>query len=186
MRCFVPVRAALAAFLLTAALLFCPATPRARAMDNVVVNDLVVPSEQIQYLEQKFRIRILGGNYWYDRNTGAWGYRGGPAMGLIPPFLNLGGPLKADASNGHTRVFINGRELHQRDVQFLQQITVVRPGRYWCDERGNIGFEGGPALANLWHLANAAASRGVRRQGILSTYDKTGAVVIGGDVLIKR
>jgi hypothetical protein len=102
-------------------------------------------------------------------------------MGQIHPFLDLGGPLKAKASNGTTGVFINGRELHVVDVLRLQQITRVIPGRYWCDAYGNIGFEGGPVLVNLWALAAAANARGggVKREGILSTYDKTGAVVIG-------
>jgi len=89
--------------------------------------------------------------------------------------------LKVNASRGRTGVFINGRELHLLDVRALQQITMVIPGRYWCDAMGNIGFEGGPPLANLWALAAAANARGgaVKREGILSTYDKTGAVVIG-------
>jgi hypothetical protein len=156
-----------------------------RAAGQVVVNDVAVDQATLKALEQSYGIRAVDGNYWYDRLSGAWGYRSGPAVGQILPSLNLGGPLKANASNGNTKVFINGRELHVLDVRALQSITVVIPGRYWCDAQGNIGFEGGRPLANLWALANAAASRGVRREGILSTYDKTGAAVIGGSVLIK-
>ena len=155
------------------------------AATRVTVNDVPISPENIQALERNYHVRIMEGDYWYDRSTGAWGYRGGPAMGLIQPLMKLGGPLKADASNGNTGVFINGRELHSLDVRALQQITVVIPGRYWCDAQGNIGFEGGPPLVNLWVLANAASSRGVRREGILSTYDKTGTAIIGGSVLMK-
>jgi hypothetical protein len=154
-------------------------------VSQVIVNEVTVPQGTVQALEQQYRMRIKNGDYWYDRISGAWGYHGGPCMGQIRPFLELGGPLKPSASNGNTGIFINGRELHYLDVRGLQQITVVIPGRYRCDARGNIGFEGGPPLANLGALANAARSRGVRRQGILSTYDKTGATVIGGDVLMK-
>ena len=50
------------------------------------------------------------------------------------------------------------------------------PGRYWLDAAGNCGIENGPLLGNLWVLAGSA---GVKREGILSTYDKTGVAVIG-------
>ncbi len=153
----------------------------ARAADGVSVNGVRLSPEKVQSLQKQYGIRIVSGDYWYDKISGAWGYAGGPAVGQIYPFLDFGGPMKANASNGNTSVFINGRELHLRDVRALQQITVVIPGSYWCDALGNMGFEGGPALVNLWALANAANSRGagVKREGILSTYDKTGAVVIG-------
>lgn len=156
------------------------ASGAAVAAERVVVNDVPLTKDAILALEQKYRIKVVDGDYWYDKVSGAWGYRGGPAMGQILPFLNLGGPLKANVSGGNTNVFINGRELHILDVRALQQITIVIPGRYWCDAYGNMGFEGGPALTNLYLLADAARSNGVRREGILSTYDKTGVAVIGG------
>ncbi len=127
-----------------------------------------------------YRTRIPPGAYWYDTLCGAWGLEGGPCRGLIQAGLTLGGPLRADASNGNTGVFINGRQLHLLDVLALQQITMVMPGRYWVDASGNAGFEGGPAMVNLWALASAGASGGgVKREGILSTYDKTGVAVFG-------
>jgi hypothetical protein len=52
----------------------------------------------------------------------------------------------------------------------------VFQGRYWLNAQGYFGFEGGPAMGNLWMLAN---SRGMKKEGILSTYDKTGVAVIG-------
>ena len=96
-------------------------------------------------------------------------------LGLFSRFSILGGPLKANASNGNTRVFINGRQLHVLDVVALQQITPRVSGRYWVDCSGKHRSGGGRRL-NLWSLANA---RGVKKEGILSTYDKTGAVVLG-------
>lgn len=168
--------------LVLALVLLCgAAAPCAPPANAVTINGVRLPIEKVQSIQKQYGIRMANGDYWYDRVSGAWGYAGGPAAGQIYPYLDLGGPLKASASSGHTGVFINGRELHIMDVRALQQITIVMPGRYWCDARGNMGFEGGPALVNLYALAAAANQRGggVRREGILSTYDKTGAAVIG-------
>lgn len=146
------------------------------AQGSVIINGVRLSDDKVKELEKQYRIRILPGDYWYDKMCGAWGFRGGPSVGLIPPSLDLGGLLQSNASNGNTGVFINGRELHILDVVALQQITPVYQGRYWVDAQGNIGLEGGPALTNLWLLANA---RGAKKEGILSTYDKTGTAVIG-------
>jgi hypothetical protein len=146
------------------------------AQGSVVINGVRLSDDKVKALEKQYRVRILPGDYWYDKMCGAWGFRGGPSAGLILPSLDLGGPLQSNASNGNTGVFINGRELHMLDVAALQQITPVFQGRYWVDAQGNIGLEGGPALMNLWMLAN---SRSVKKEGILSTYDKTGVAVIG-------
>jgi hypothetical protein len=37
--------------------------------------------------------------------------------------------------------------------------VLVMRGRYWADANGNFGLEGGPPLANLYVLANAARAR---------------------------
>ena len=58
------------------------------------------------------------------------------------------------------------------------QLGPVYPGRNWMDAQGNVGLEGGPALVNIW-VAAQARSGGGRREGILSTYDKTGVAVFG-------
>jgi hypothetical protein len=131
----------------------------------VHVNRVALDAKEIAALEQTYRVRILDGRYWYDKVSGAWGMEGGPALGQIHPGLKFGGTLRADASGGGqgrlTGVFINGRELHPRDVAALQQITLVIPGRYWVDAQGNGGYEGGPAIFNLYVLAQQAArSRG--------------------------
>jgi hypothetical protein len=150
--------------------------PTAREERSVIINNVRLSEEEVRTLESQYRVRILNGNYWYDRISGAWGYQGGPVTGVIAPFLDLGGPLQANASNGNTGVFVNGRELHILDVRALQQLGPVYPGRYWINAQGYYGFEGGPALGNLRAAANTTQPR---REGILSTYDKTGAAVIG-------
>jgi hypothetical protein len=87
--------------------------------------------------------------------------------------------LREDASHGDTGVFINGRQLHRVDVARLMQLGPVNKGRCWMDAQGNIGLEGQPAFGNVW-VAAARAQGGVRKkEGILSTYDKTGIAVFG-------
>ncbi len=127
---------------------------------QVFINQAKLSDAEVQQYERQFRVRIVDGSYWYDRVSGAWGVTGGPTMGLLPPGLNLGGPLHADASGGGTGVFVNGRELHPLDVAALQKLTPVQPGRSWVQANGNCGYEGNPTpILNLVQLSNAANSR---------------------------
>jgi len=48
--------------------------------------------------------------------------------------------------------------------------------RSLLDAPGPSGFEGGPAVGNLWA---AATQTGAKKEGILSTWDKTGVAVFG-------
>jgi hypothetical protein len=138
---------------------------------SVLVNSVRLSDATVKGLEQKYRVVIQDGDYWYDRTSGAWGLQGGPTVGFTLAGLNLGGPLKSDASAGNTGVFINGRQLHQYDVVALMQLGPVYQGRYWVDANGYFGFEGGPALGNLWLAAQAA-----RRQGAQTTYTRSGSM----------
>ena len=130
-------------------------------------NGRLLGASELPTLERLERgaTRLEDGAYWYDARTGASGRWGGPTLGFLPPGLNLGGPLPADASGGGqgmlTAVFVNGRELHPLDVVGLQQlIGQVWPGRWWVGAQGNYGVEGGPPLGNLMVLARANRSRG--------------------------
>jgi hypothetical protein len=116
----------------------------ATAQGPVIINGERLSQEQIQGLESLARTHLISGDYWYDKQSGLWGLKGGPALGVGLPNLTLGGSLQPDASNGNTKVFINGRELHFLDVAFLQTLGPVLPGRYWLDALGNCGFEGHP------------------------------------------
>ena len=131
-----------------------PATPPGRSL---VFNGVALTADQVSWLESMCRAHIPDGAYWYDNLCGAWGWQGGPCAGFIQPGLNLGGPLRPDASNGNTGVFINGRQLHFQDVVALQQFAPVQPGRFWVDAQANFGYEGGPLAGNLLLLAQAAA-----------------------------
>lgn len=156
-------------------------TPRPEATSspssNVVINGVRLSERKVRALEGQYGVSIPQGNYWYDQTCGAWGHVGGPTVGYILSGLAIGGRLRPDASNGNTGVFVNGRELHFQEVRDLRLLVgVVYPGRYWFDSQGNYGFEGGAAVGNLRAIAQRT---GARREGILSTYDKTGLAVIG-------
>ncbi len=160
-----------------------PPTPPAPAAPSssrpVVINGVRLNDEQLRQLEQRFKLRIADGAYWYDQVSGAWGMQGGPTVGFTQPHLDLGGTLQRDASNGNTGVIINGRELHPQDVMALRQLTpYVIPGRYWVDARGIGGYEGGPPIFDLLSLARAA---GGGRGGAWSYTSPHGGGTVGGD-----
>ncbi|MGI9545559.1 MAG: hypothetical protein ACR2MX_20015 [Cyclobacteriaceae bacterium] len=143
---------------------------------KVIINDVQLEDQQIQVFQNQYGIQMQSGNYWYDQWCGAWGIVGGPTIGFLLPGLQVGGPLNADASNGQTGVFVNGRELHAYDVVQLQKlIGQVYQGRYWLDARGNAGYEGGPALVNLWQ-----ASRNQQSNFYRNSYTGIGAGSSGG------
>jgi hypothetical protein len=130
------------------------------ASRQVFVNGSQIGVDQVAALELTYRVPIPDGRYWYDRLSGAVGAEGGPCTGFIAAGMSLGGTMKANCSGGGTGVFINGREAHPIDVQALQRLLPVAPGRYWVDAMGNAGYEGGPALCNLVALARAQAPSG--------------------------
>jgi hypothetical protein len=131
---------------------------------DVVVNGVRLNDgdvAQLERLEGGKHAPLRDGTYWYDPVSGAWGAQAGPARGVRRAGLQVGGPLRPNASNGHTGVFVNGRELHRLDVAALARLGEVRPGRYWLDAEGNFGREGGPRLGNLVRLAARAEAAGV-------------------------
>ena len=121
----------------------------------VYFNGSKVDDAVIAQLENYYKVKAQDGRYWYDKVSGMWGVEGEKTYGVMLPNLPLGGPLKANASNGKTGVFINGRNLPQEDLNLLQTVTGYLPlGRYWIDAQGNAGKEGGPAMVNLRQMVN--------------------------------
>jgi len=139
-------------------MLFAAAT--AAVAQEVVVNGVRLEHKTRDALENAYGVRIPPERYWYDRVSGVWGLEGGPAQGQIHPGLQLGGPLRADASKGNTGVFVNGRHLHQLDVAALRRCTQVIPGRYWVLANGVGGYEGAPPTFNLAVLCGNAGGGG--------------------------
>jgi hypothetical protein len=131
---------------------------------TVVVNDVRLPTETLVALQIVYGTIVPDGRYWYDTHSGLWGRQGQPAAGQIRAGLDLGGELQEDASDGDTRVLVNGRRLPIAELQALQRLVgPVQPGRYWFDAQGNAGFEGGPPLVNIvaaHRQAQAASGNG--------------------------
>lgn len=139
--------------------------------DEVVINGKVVTAPQIEALQTRLgipedaQVQIPPARYWYDPVAGLWGMEGGPTLGQILPYLELGGQLRPDASGGGTDVFINGREIHVQELEVLNGIFgYVNPGRYWLNWEGIGGYEGGPALFDLAAAMAAAGGSGYTRR----------------------
>jgi hypothetical protein len=127
---------------------------------DVVVNGVPLKESARKSLEHKYGVPIKPGRYWYDNVSGVWGREGGPGAGQIHAGLQLGGPLRRNASKGHTGVIVNRRELHALDVAALQRCLVVVPGRYWVLANGVGGVEGGPPQFNLAAMCGGGSSGG--------------------------
>ena len=130
----------------------------------VYVNQVLLDEKDVKTLETIYNVRLMSGYFWYDAISGLWGIEGGPAMGQILPGLKLGGPLKADASKSKTSVFINGREIHELELLYLQRaFGFVNPGRYWLNAQGIGGYEGGPPQFNLNIAGQGIGNDWIRR-----------------------
>ncbi|KAH7442416.1 hypothetical protein KP509_03G087500 [Ceratopteris richardii] len=86
---------------------------------RVVVNGHVLTNAAIRKAEERAG-KIRPGSYWYDCKAGFWGVEGGPCRGVLPPFiLELNFPMAVSCSDGDTQVYVNGRELHSKDLAIL-------------------------------------------------------------------
>jgi len=126
------------------------APPAAADTTGVYVNGRELSTNQAQQLVALYHSQLIRGRYWYDARSGAWGLEGRETAGFLMPGYDFG-PIAENASNGHTGVFINGRQLPYVEVAQLQAMFgAVYPGRWWLDARGFFGVEGNPLpLGNL-------------------------------------
>lgn len=86
---------------------------------NVSINGHTLTDRSVKKAEKQAG-KIQPGDYWYDFRAGFWGVMGQPCLGIIPPCIeefNYGMPKKCAA--GNTGVYVNGRELHQKDLDLL-------------------------------------------------------------------
>ncbi|ABC30591.1 conserved hypothetical protein [Hahella chejuensis KCTC 2396] len=133
--------------------------------EGVFVNRAPLDAQVANYFAQE-GIRLQPGQYWYDAHTGAWGFEGGPTVGVTYPGLPIAAPLPADISGGGTGIFINGREIHPSEAMALRNyFGQAIPGRYWLNAAGVGGYEGGPAFFNLAPMFSNHGGSGGRGLG---------------------
>ncbi|XP_022895846.1 protein ENHANCED DISEASE RESISTANCE 4-like isoform X1 [Olea europaea var. sylvestris] len=123
---------------------------------NVTVNGHLIPDRLIKKAE-KLAGPIQPGHYWYDFRAGFWGAIGGPCLGIIPPFIEeFNYPMPEECAGGKTRVFVNGRELHQKDMNLLgsRGLPTDRDKSYIIELSGRVLDEDtGEELESLGKLA---------------------------------
>ncbi|KNA21254.1 hypothetical protein SOVF_045000 [Spinacia oleracea] len=107
---------------------------------NVTVNGHLIPDKLVKKAE-KMAGPIYPGHYWYDYRAGFWGIIGGPCLGIIPPFIEeFNYPMPEHCAAGNTGVFVNGRELHQRDMDLLtiRGLPTDKDKSYIIDISGRV------------------------------------------------
>ncbi|XP_074327745.1 uncharacterized protein LOC141665657 isoform X1 [Apium graveolens] len=123
---------------------------------SVAVNGHPIPNRLIKKAE-KVAGPIQPGQYWYDSRAGFWGIMGGPCLGIIPPFIEeFSYPIPEDCAGGNTGVYVNGRELHQKDLILLgnRGLPTERDRSYIIEMSGRVLDEdSGEELDSLGKLA---------------------------------
>ncbi|XP_037459772.1 protein ENHANCED DISEASE RESISTANCE 4-like [Triticum dicoccoides] len=86
---------------------------------KVFINGYPISDRAVKKAE-KIAGPIYPGEYWYDYRAGFWGVMGQSCLGMIPPYIpQLNYPMPKNCAGGNTGIFINGRELHQKDFDLL-------------------------------------------------------------------
>jgi len=149
-----------------------PASIKPRSQEDkkkgrITINGVSLSEKQIAELEQRYRIKPIPGNYWYDSRSGLYGVMDFPAYGFMLPGHHYG-KLGSDVSNGNTGIFVNGRHLPQSEGIVWSQLLgyMIQPGRYWLEANGNAGYEGNPIpTTNLYVAAQSNAYQGSGGEG---------------------
>jgi len=142
---------------------------------DIYINRIKLNDNEIYALQATYG-HVEPGRYWYDSVAGLWGYENGPTQGKAQANVYFRGKLPADISGRGTSIFINGREIHYIEKQYLESIYGlgnVKTGRYWVNHLGVGGYEGGNAFFNIPQLTNNT------QFSPFSTRDLTGGKVVG-------
>ncbi|KAK4268855.1 hypothetical protein QN277_022085 [Acacia crassicarpa] len=123
---------------------------------NVTVNGQSIPNSVIKKAEKRAG-PIQPGNYWYDFRAGFWGVMDGPCLGIISPHIEeFSYPMPENCAGGNTGVFVNGRELHGKDLDLLagRGLPTDRDRSYIIEISGRVLDEDtGDELDGLGKLA---------------------------------
>ncbi|KAL8201027.1 hypothetical protein R6Q57_012366 [Mikania cordata] len=127
-----------------------------KGRSDVVVNGQLLTDRAIKKAE-KLAGPIHPGEYWYDSLAGFWGVMNQPCLGIIPPFIEeFNHPMPKTCAAGNTRVFVNGRELNQKDLDLLvgRGLPTTKDRSYIIDISGKVvDEETGEELDALGRLA---------------------------------
>lgn len=107
---------------------------------KVTVNCRPVPDHLVKKAEE-YAGPVHPGEYWYDYRAGFWGLMGGPCLSIIPPFIEeFNYPMPPNCAGGKTRILVNGRELHQKDLDLLARrgLPKTKDKSYHIDIDGKV------------------------------------------------
>lgn len=110
------------------------------ARPRVLVNGQQIPDRLLKKAS-KIAGPIEPGDYWYDFRAGFWGVMGQPCLGIILPYIEeFSQPIPASCAAGNTGVFVNGRELHQIDLDLITRrgLPVTRNKKYIIEFSGRV------------------------------------------------
>ncbi|URE45395.1 hypothetical protein MUK42_21516 [Musa troglodytarum] len=126
---------------------------------KVSINNHHVPDRLVKKAEKQAG-PIYPGDYWYDYRAGFWGVMGHPCLGIIPPFIEeFNYPMPKNCAGGNTGVLVNGRELHQKDLDLLigRGLPATRDCSYIIEISGKVWDESsGEEIESLGKLAPTA------------------------------
>ncbi|BBH03449.1 Protein of unknown function D [Prunus dulcis] len=127
-----------------------------RTRPSVFINGQPLADHVVKKAEKRAG-PIRPGDYWYDFRAGFWGVMGQTCLGIIPPFIEeFYYPMPTNCAAGNTGVHVNGRELHQRDLDLLASrgLPTTKNKFYIIEISGKVTDEGsGQELGSLGKLA---------------------------------
>jgi hypothetical protein len=135
------------------------------AESQIIVNGRALSEEQIAYLASLYGAPAPG-NYWYDAQSGLYGFTGQGAFGFLQAGLDFG-PLSRNASNGNTGILVNGRDLTMPEANSLNQLLggYLEAGSYWLNAKGDFGAQGYQPVANIYANLQAMNAGSSGNQG---------------------